>query len=195
MDKDKKEGDERKIDFIELKSQIDSVIHFVKNLPEEFRIPTYEILLKMLLEKTMAITSPSKEEEVKEILKIPIDVKAFFEQYDIPESVLDELFLIEGEEIRPIYKLETTKKAEAQIQLALLMALENALKSTPSKFQFNIEDVRERCKEMGYYDPANFMRNFKNNAKLFKDLDEEVVELSPTGKEKLAEVILEITER
>jgi len=191
----KKESEERKIDFAELKSQIDSLIHFVENLPEEFRIPTYEILLKMLLEKTMAITSPSKEEEVKEILKIPIDVKAFFEQYDIPESVLSKLFLIEGEEIRPIYKLETTKKAEAQIQLALLMALENALKSTPSKFQFNIEDVRERCKEMGYYDPANFMRNFKNNAKLFKDLDEEVVELSPIGKEKLAEVILEITER
>jgi len=190
----KEENKELKIDFARLKSQIESLIHFVQNLPEEFRVPTYETLLKMLLERTIVTTSVGRE-EVKEAFKIPIDVKAFFEQYDISENVLNELFLIEGKEIRPIYQLKTIKKAEAQIQIALLTALENALKSTPSKFHFNKEDVRERCKEMGCYDPANFMRNFKNNAKLFKDLDEESVELSPKGKERLAEVILEIMER
>ena len=190
----KEENKELKIDFARLKSQIESLIHFVQNLPEEFRVPTYETLLKMLLERTIVTTSLGKE-KVKEAFKIPIDVKAFFEQYDVPENVLNELFLIEGKEIRPIYKLKTAKKAEAQIQIALLTALENALKSTPSKFHFNKEDVRKRCKEMGYYDSANFMKNFKNNAKLFKDLDEENVELSPEGKERLAEVILEIMER
>jgi hypothetical protein len=122
---------------------------------------------------------------------IPIDVRAFLQQQNVPEECLGKLFFMEGTEVRPIYKITTTMKSKAQLQLALLTSLENALKG--GKFEFSIETVRQKCIDHLCYDSANFKRYFKNNSKLFKDLsDEEHVELSPEGKVELAETISEI---
>lgn len=123
---------------------------------------------------------------------IPIDVRAFLQQYNVPEDNIQKLFIMEGEEIRPIYTIKTTKKSDAQMQLALLTSLENALRSQ-GKFEFGIEAVRSRCREHVVLDSTNFKTHFKNNKKFFKDLsDDEHVELSPDGKAELADIILEI---
>jgi hypothetical protein len=101
------------------------------------------------------------------------------------------LFLTQGNDVRPTYKIQTTKKAQAQIQIALLSALENALRG--SKFDFNIENIRQRCKDLRCYDSANFDSIFKRNIALFKGLqDAEHVELSPDGRSELAEAITAI---
>ena len=78
------------------------------------------------------------------------------------------------------------------MQVALLTALENALKPS-GRFEFSVEDVKQRCIGLKVFDSTNFAANFKNNAKLFEDLDDkEHVKLSPDGKSELAEAILAV---
>ncbi len=186
----------------ELENKIKEFVEISEKQPESYRVKCFEVLLtnyltsgkippanennKQIITDQMATEQPTKK------FVIPIDVRAFLQQYNLPEESIQKMFLIEGEEIRPIYSIETTKKADAQTQIALLTALENALKPN-GKFEFSIENVRERCNEHKVYDKTNFSTTFKNKKKLFKDMtEEEHVELSPDGKAELAEVILEI---
>ena len=176
-----------------LEKEIKKIIKFVEDLPERYRDKCFDILVSHIVkDRALKISSEKYKEERKKAIKeisLPIDVRAFMNVYSITEDSIKKLFFIEGEEIRPIYKIETTKKSVAQIQVALFTALENALKN--GKFEFSMEDVRNKCKELKCYDKPNFKKHFKNNSKLFKSLDdEEHVELSPEGKEKLAEFLL-----
>jgi len=186
----------------ELESKIKEFIEIAEKQPEMYRVKCFEILLTNYLtsgKTSLGLGNDQQldkgqlvpEQPVKKFV-IPIDVRAFLQQYTLSEDNIQKLFLIEGEEIRSIYTIETTKKADAQMQIALLTALENALKPN-GKFEFSVENVRVRCNDHKVYDATNFKTNFKNKKKLFKDLDdEENVELSPDGKAELAEVILEI---
>ncbi|MEM2997575.1 MAG: hypothetical protein QW542_01345 [Thermoproteota archaeon] len=182
----------------DIKALIKNIISILEGVPEPYRQKSFEILLTIFLQRELAlVTSKPPEEKMGEIavptgkFVIPIDVKAFLQQQNVPEECLAKLFYMTGTEIRPIYNITTTKKTTAQIQLALLSALENALKG--GKFEFSIEEVRQKCTEHKCYDASQFKGYFKKRSKLFKDLsDEEHVELSPDGKVELAETILEI---
>lgn len=187
---------EQSIDFAELEKTIQDIITLVEKLDEKYRQKCFEVLLDFYLHKEIQpATKPEPTEEAKkqkdeEQFIIPIDVRAFLQTYGVPEETIGKLFLIEKNETRPVYKITTTKKSEAQIQLALLTALENAVQKQGNKFEFSIEKVREQCQSQKVYDRANFKANFRNNKKLFKSLDdEEHVELSPEGQTELAEVI------
>jgi len=185
----------------ELEGKIKEYIDIAEKFLEPYRQKIFEILLTDYLRGAHAPQeAPTKVEvtppPVPKKYVIPIGVRAFLQQYSVPEDRIQKLFLIdtEGEEIQPIYHLKTTVVADAQIQLALLTALENALK-LERKFEFSVEAVRERCKELRLYDAPNFNAIFKRKSDFFKSLkDEEHVELSPDGKAELAEVILAITE-
>jgi hypothetical protein len=70
-----------------------------------------------------------------------------------------------------------------------LTALQNALGKT-GKFGFSQEIVRQRCKDLKVYDPANFAAIWKDYVGLFKSLsDPQNVELSADGRTELADVI------
>ena len=190
------------IDFAELEKPIQEIITLTNKIDERYREKCFEILLNFyLMEKTGKLIATSvkeglkkKEEAVKESFEVPIDVRAFLTQQTIPEDVISKLFLIDKGEIRPIYKITTGKKSEGQIQVALLTALENAIKAPGNKFEFSVENVRTRCQKLNVYDIANFTAVFKRNGGLFNGLDdEEHVELSPDGQTELAETILTVT--
>ena len=179
----------------ELESKIKAFVEIAEKLPERYREKCFEVMLTNYLSTLMTakrpeiVVTPPSPPTTKPI--IPIDVKAFLQQYNVPEESIQKLFLMEGQETRPIYSLKTAKKSDAQMQVASLIAFEHALKG--GKFEFSMEEVRQKCKELKVYDTAHFTRHFKNNTKLFKDLtDEEHIELSPDGKGQLAEVIMEI---
>lgn len=183
----------------ELSQEIQRILDIVEKLPEEYRLKTYEILLKASVMKTNIgeVTRVKLDEtidvtEIKsEPLIVPIDVKAFFAQNSLSEEVIQKLFLVQGSEIRPIYKLKTTKKATAQIQVACLVALENALNG--NKFEFSIKDVRSRVDELKALDKSNFIPIFTRKKDLFTSLDDdEHVPLSPAGKTELADTIEEL---
>jgi hypothetical protein len=182
----------------ELEGKIKEFIELAEKFAEPYRQKIFEVLLADYLrsvQKTevapqVGLPPPPV---IPQKFVIPIGVRAVLQQYDVPEEVIQKLFLVEGTEIQRIYKLTTTKKAVAQMQVTLLTALENALKPG-GKFEFSMEVVKTRCKDdYGAYDLANFKANFKKNAKLFKSLDdEEHVELSTDGKAELAEAILAV---
>jgi len=187
------------INFVELEKPIQEIITLTNKIDERYREKCFEILLNFyLMEKTgkpiAALVKEElkkKEEEVKESFEVPIDVQAFLIQQSIPKDVISKLFFIAKGEIRPIYNIATSKKSEGQIQVALLTALENAIKAAGNKFEFSVETVRTRCQKLNVYDIANFTANFKSNAKLFMGLnDKEHVELSPDGQTELAETII-----
>ncbi len=188
---------------VELQSKISEFIDIAEKFAEPYRLKIFEVLLTNYLEGTQPpkVAHEKAETPVPSITPspqkfvIPLGVRAVLQQYNVPEETIQKLFLVEGTAIQPKYKLTTNKKATAQMQVALLTALENALKPG-GKFEFSIEDVKTRCKDdYGAYDVANFTANWtkKKNAKLFKRLDdEEHVELSTDGKAELAEVILAV---
>lgn len=166
-----------------------------EKLPEKFQEKGFETILGFMLGGKAPPRTMEEVEKTDEMAKpkfvIPIDVRAFLQQFNVPEEKLYKLFLIQGDDVRPIYQVETTKKATAQIQIATLKALESALKG--GKFEFGVETVRQACKDLRVYDGANFNSTFKKNLKSFKDMDDkEHVELSPDGKSELADAITEI---
>jgi len=186
----------------ELESKIKEFIELAEKFAEPYRQKIFEILLAdYLRSKSPEIVPEVSEVAVPAVVPtpapkfiIPIGVRAFLQQYSVPEDKIRKLFFIEGKEIHPTYQLKTTVVADAQIQLALMTALENALKPG-GKFEFSIEAVRARCKEVKLYDQPNFNAIFKRKDSYFKSLkDEEHVELSLDGKAELADVILAITE-
>lgn len=191
------------VNFTELEKPIQEIITLTNKIDERYREKCFEILLNFYLQKEFQLPAkPREEEKVKEPLGkktefiIPIDVRAFLTQQTIPEDVISKLFLIDKDEIRPIYKIATSNKSEGQIQIALLTALENAIKAAGNKFEFSEENVRTRCQKQNVYDVANFIANFKSNAKLFMGLDDkEHVELSPDGQTELAETIILVTKQ
>lgn len=184
----------------ELEAKIKELIDIAEKFDESYRQKTFEVLLADYLrsktpdraQEIPALPMPATSTTAKPT--IPLSVRAFLQQYNIPEDKISKMFLIEGEEIHPTYKLKTSVVAEAQIQFALLTALESALRQG-GRFEFSLETVRDKCKEANLYDKNNFSANFKNSVKLFRSLkDEEHIELSPDGKAELAEAILAITE-
>ncbi len=185
----------------ELESKIKEFIDIAEKFAEPYRQKIFEVLLTNYLRSAQTPEDiPRKIETPAPTLQsfaqkfiVPIGVRAVLQQYDVPEENIQKLFVIEGSEIQPKFKIYHSKKSDAQMQVALLTALENALKPS-GKFEFSMESVRNRCKDdYAVYDLANFKAHFRNNAKLFKNLDdEEHVELSPDGKAELAEVILAV---
>jgi hypothetical protein len=178
--------------------KLKEITELAESVPEPFRLKCFELLLSHHLsaqetkhDTKVTPKGETKTEFPKHTFVLPIDVKAFLNQYSIDEAVLSKLYFIEGNNVRPIYNLKAHKKAAAQIQHALLMSLENALIN--GEFRFNIEALRQRCKDLKCFDAANFMAILKKNSSLFKDLDdEEAVFLSTDGKAELANVIEEL---
>jgi hypothetical protein len=178
--------------------KLKEITELAESVPESFRLKCFELLLSHHLsaqetkhDTKVTHKGEAKDEFPKHTFVLPIDVKAFLNQYSIDEAVLNKLYLIEGNNVRPIYNLKVNKKAASQIQHALLMSLENALIN--GEFKFKIETLRQRCKDLKCFDTANFMAILKKNSSLFKSLDdEEAVFLSTDGKAELADTIEEL---
>jgi hypothetical protein len=182
--------------------QLKEIVKLSESVPEEYRQKCFELLLGHTLQSYSPRTPvkkpapdeiPQESTSLGEQFVLPIDVKAFLSQYGLDESLLWRFFLIEGSEIRHIYKLKATKKTKAQIQHALMMSLESAI--TTGQFEVGIEDLRARCKDQKCYDSSNFMKTIKTTyCHLFKGVqDVETVVLSPGGKSELADLLEELS--
>lgn len=184
------------IDFTEIEQKVKEITKICESIPETYRLRCFEYLM----ENFLIIQNVSKPEQIipeskklTEQIPIPIDVRAFLTQYELEPSVIEKLFLMDGVEIRHTYKIRTTKKSQAQIQISLLMALENTIRDPNKKFEFAATEVRQRCIDLQCYDMPNFSTHFKNNKSYFKSLDDlEHIVLSSDGKSELAEVILQM---
>lgn len=178
--------------------ELQEIVRQAETVPQDYRVKCFELLLAHALGQLSqrgvppATPTPPTPPVSRELI-LPIDVKAFLTQYGLEETVIRKYFLIQGQEIRPIYRLSVTKKARAQVQHSLMIALESALST--GAFQVNIEALRARCHDQNHYDSANFMKTIRENANLYKAIDDvDVLTLSPDGKSELAELLEELAQ-
>jgi hypothetical protein len=107
---------------------------------------------------------------------------------------LNNLFYKQNEVIEPLYEdVKTTRMAEAQIRVALLIAMKTAIPS--GEFEAPVDVIRAECRDRKSYDQANFAANFKNNESLFDGKygkDTTSLRLSEDGRKELAQLIKEL---
>ena len=178
-------------EFEKLRKPIQDIINFANTVDERYREKCFEVLLNHYLSKgvEMKISPLMQEDSAFVASDIPAELKKFLQENRISEEAVNKLFSRAGEEVRPIYQITETKKAVAQIQIALLTALENALIAPNGDLEFQMKTARQRCVDYGVYE-TEFISNFKNRAGLFTDLDNEVVRLTPLGRTELANLLL-----
>jgi hypothetical protein len=181
-------------EYEKFRKPIQDIITFIETIDEKYREKCFEVLLNhYLLNGTVAKVGFSRAEANRNKLFVPedlaVNLKSFLEQNNISEETLKKLFIKEKNEIKPIYKINEKAKAKAQVQIALLTALESALKTASGSFEFVINTVRQRCMDNGVYDGREFFINFLNTAGLYQSLNHEVVKLTPTGEMELVKVI------
>ena len=187
---------------LKLFATISQIIEICEKIPPIYRNTCFEILLKARLQesdktsfkKINSLQMEDLSQTTNSTFELPINVRAFLSQFSLDESIIQKLFIIDNKEIRTKFQITTTIKSKAQLHVALLLALENAIKNSQNTFEFSSEDVRTRCRDHAVFDPKNFKNHFKNNKKLFKPLtDFEKIFLSPDGKSELADIISQVT--
>jgi hypothetical protein len=109
---------------------------------------------------------------------------------------IEKLFLLDHEPLLPVYKVPTGKMAHAQMCKVMMVLLENGLLNNQLSAPY--PELRESVREDGFYD-GNFNGQLKRNHSLFKGAitkdrikEEEVVELTGAGLERLAEIVKEL---
>lgn len=202
-----------------IQAKIKEIAEIAASVPENLQVKCFEILLRDFLSqgidtetKALKTASNKTQDEIapaaaadttddtsKETAQVDISqadlhvkVKRFIEKYSITIAQLNNLFYKEGEEILPLYEdLKATKMSEAQIRIALLQALNNALKT--GDFVAQIEDIRTECRDRKALDQGNFSANFRNNSTYFDfetyDKETKNVRLSEAGRKVLADII------
>jgi hypothetical protein len=124
-----------------------------------------------------------------------VKVRHFLKKYNLTLAEVNNLFYKENDQILPLYDdLRTTRLAENQVRITLLLALHQAIQT--GEFECEVEAVRTECNDRKCYDRNNFGNNFTNNAGLF-DFTKYTkattkIRLSEEGKKELAELIREL---
>ena len=180
----------------ELEGPVRKIVGFVSKLPPRYRKKAFEKLLENEIARMNGRHGPGGAGRGREDcgLEVSVEVGAFLAQFDIPEKSIRRHFAIAGPgEIAPRYKIRTRRRSRAQFQLSCLLALENALRN--GRFEFSLAAAKERCREHGCYDHDSFSANFKPGAGAFRSLgDGGRVSLSPLGKERLADILDELSD-
>ncbi len=185
--------------YEKFRNPIQEIINFTRTIDEGYREKCFEVLLNHYLSgglevKTCGVVeSPLKN--MFEMANFSGETKVFLEQNNISEQVLTKLFTKIKGDICPIYKITENRRAKAQIQIALLTALENALRGANGTFEFSVNTVRQRCMEIKMYDGRDYYINFMDAAGLFGNLNYEVIKLSGTGKTELASIVAALTKQ
>jgi hypothetical protein len=204
----------------ELKKKILEISEIAKQVPENLQQSCFEILLKDLLatpsqpapprEQPLRRETPTKDLDDKQKTSVDdavktqddlvegdlhVKVKHFLKKYGLTVGHLNNLFYKEADVVLPLYEdLATTRASEGQLRIALLQALRNAIFA--GEFEFNVEAVRQECKDRKYYDSANFATNIKKTLDLF-DIDDytkdtKTAKLSEAGKRELSDIVEEL---
>jgi hypothetical protein len=184
--------------YEKFRKAIKEIIDFTATIDEKYQEKCFEVLLNYHLSGGIAVKSAGSIEAPKRdafvIDDLPSETKVFLQQNNISEQVLNKLFVKEKGDIHPLYRITETRRAKAQIQIALLTAFETALKGASGTFEFSVNTVRQRCMDIKMYDGRDFFINFMDAAGLFGSLNNhEVIKLSPIGKTELANLVSALT--
>ena len=176
---------------------IQDIINFTDTIDGEYREKCFEILLNHYLTPDAPTNNASNTEaprrDALNLEDMSSETKVFLGQNNITADMINRIFVKEKGEVHPTYKLTETRRAKAQIQIALLTALENALRGPSGIFEFSVNAVRQRCIDIKMYDGRDFYINFMDAAGLFGSLNYETIKLSATGKTELAAIVVALS--
>ena len=198
-----------KFDYKRAKEEIAEINAIVETCPDAVKEKCFELLFAQVFGTATAAPpqpeqpAPPKPPEEPEkqaapqTKKLPGNVVAFMRKNSVTEEELGKLFMIDHDPLLAIYKLPSSKQAQAQLYKVLLILLENGLLNNALTAPYT--ELRDSVKEDGLMD-GNFNGTLKRNYSLFRGaIDEEsidvngVVELSGAGMQKLAEIVKELS--
>jgi hypothetical protein len=203
-------------DFKAAKRQLQEIVAIVETCPEPLREKAFELLFSVVFragepESARAdpppsnpSTNPPSDKNVPPIQprlsaeqKLPSNILAFTRKFDVPIAELQKLFILDHEPLLPVYKIVTKVTATAQLQKVMMILLENGLLNNQLKAPYN--ELRDSIKEAGLMD-GNFNKVLKKNHNLFrgavtkdKIIENETIELTGEGYDRLAKVVKELT--
>ncbi|MDA7991266.1 MAG: hypothetical protein MPK30_09260 [Gammaproteobacteria bacterium] len=178
---------ESKQDGSELKAMIREAERIANTMPEEGRVGAFRIVFDAMAERRDAARA-SLGKDTGGGRSFPISVQALMNQFDISEGRIREYFDVSGAHVAPKYRICGRATARAQIRIACLQALERAL--SDGRFEFMPAAVKRECRKLDGFDLAGFAAVLDKRAALFKPSgDRDAVELSPLGKEHLADIL------
>ena len=171
----------------ELKAMIREAERIANTLPEEGRVGAFRIVFDAMAERRDAARA-SLGKDAGGGRSFPISVQALMNQFEISEGRIREYFDVSGAHVAPKYRICGRATARAQIRIACLQALERAL--SDGRFEFIPAAVKRECRKLDGFDRAGFAAVLDKRAALFKPSgDRDAVELSPLGKEHLADIL------
>jgi hypothetical protein len=204
--------------YEDLKQEIETIAEIADGVPEMFRVRCFELLLEHLLEssvskKTNNETPPPakknntaddeggekpKDSSDASSIPTPSQVKVFMQKTGVTLDDLRQVVMYEDNEVHFLKEPTTQKIARGQIEWSLLLALKNGIAT--NNFSVDPEGVRSICQEKGFYDKANFIKNFKTpkNSSLFQgqlDAQGEAQKLSTEGQKELGTLVKEFAAR
>ena len=199
----------------DLRAKVMELAEIAKACPDNLQVVCFELLLKHHLDSLSGSGKPRRERVVDQSSMetndeerpasdppknqddlsdsdLHVKFKHFMKKHAVTLEHLNNLFYKEETAVLPLFEdLRTTRLAENQIRIALLLCLHNGLSS--GEFQCEVEDVRAECNQRKCYDQNNFGKNFTNNAGLFGierySKSVTTLRLSEEGKKQLAAVI------
>lgn len=196
------------MDYLKLKKEIKEISEIACGVPEQFRDKCFEILLSNLLSTgdSSPIHPPKAKQESKDKelktpktlgagISTPAQIRVLMSKTGVTTDDIAKVLFVEDGEVHFFREPSHTTVAKGQIEWALLLALKNGLLN--NTLAADPEEVRSICQDKGFYDRANFAKNFKNeNAKkLFKDTMKaqgEAQALSTEGQEALGTLIKDL---
>jgi hypothetical protein len=178
-----------------LKTELAEIVALVETLPDRYKDRTFEVLLSALLAEQQPGGGGDGDEGGDgkgKTTSLTAKMRAFIKRQSVTEEQLRELAFVEDGEVVFIHEPEVTQNSKGQIQWALLLALKSGLLG--GEMEVDPEDVRSICIEKGFYDKANFAKNFKapTTAAMFQSALEpqgKSVKLAAPGEKKLADLI------
>ncbi|HTE16345.1 MAG TPA: hypothetical protein VK642_14820 [Burkholderiales bacterium] len=200
----------------DLKSTVLEIAEIAKQCPENLQTICFEILLRQQLGALPAskVKDDADKDDKKKDDKIDdkdifdkqslvlsqddlldkdlhVKVKHFMKKNEVTLEHLNNLFYKEEGTVKTLYEdLKSTRLAESQIRVALLLSLQSAISN--GEFKFETEAVRAECNTRKCLDKPNFAANFKNRANYFDGAYEESMKLSEEGRIALAALIKQL---
>lgn len=200
-------------DFKTAKQNIEEINSIVATCPEPLRQRCFELLFEEVFRGGVARTIPHKREKDDQTetgkppegkpdkpqepqKKLPPNVLAFARRQNITNAELEKLFLIDHDPLLPVYKINTSKTATAQLHKVMMILLENGLLNNQLSAPY--PELRDSIREDGLMD-GNFNKMLKRNHDLFKGAitqttirEDQTVELTGAGLERLGQIIKEL---
>jgi hypothetical protein len=197
---------EAKMDFERVKKEISVIIEIVSTLPEQYQVKCFELVLNASLRQMEKTALPIHNELyefeqgksydlAQEEIPITTELRIFMQKHNISMDMLKKVIMFADNDVHFLKEPTNMSITEGQISWALLLAIKNAI--LKGRMETDPEDVRSICKAKGFYNMANFAKNFKRTpySNYFKSTLEpqgSPKELSNEGETALAQLILNL---